>query len=132
MTRKEQLARLARVRKHPRASRELETQAAEVQIPTALRQKEKPQMNDALRQAGLSPQRARVLQFIVSRKTFPTAREIAAHMGWKGTTGVSDVLNTLAGCGLLMRDRSDVGRRPYLWQITEHGRSAAKELETAE
>lgn len=87
-------------------------------------------MNSALRQAGLSPQRARVLQFIVSRKTFPTAREIADHMGWKTTTGVSDVLNTLAGCGLLMRERSDVGRRPYLWQITEHGRNAAKELET--
>lgn len=75
----------------------------------------------------LSQQRQRVLDFVVSKGTFPTMREISDHMGWKGTTGASDVLRVLHGAGFLTRFRNPKGgSRPYwLWAVSDAGRSAA-------
>lgn len=81
----------------------------------------------ALRPAPLSRQRARVLMFVASQAAFPSARQIADHMGWTNVTGVSDVLNTLLGCGYLERERSDAPRKPWVWQVTKSGRKAARE-----
>jgi hypothetical protein len=53
--------------------------------------------------AELSGQRAKVLQFIKSRPTFPTAEEIRVHMGWQKYASVSDVMRALIGDGYIRR-----------------------------
>lgn len=61
----------------------------------------------ALKPAPLSPQRAKVLAFLRAEEAagrgFPSRQQIAAHMQWKGTSGVVDVLHALAGRGEVER-----------------------------
>jgi DNA-binding MarR family transcriptional regulator len=65
--------------------------------------------------APLSGQRAKVLQFIKSRPTFPTAEEIRVHMGWQKYASVSDVMRALIGDGYVRRTRN-FGRK---WELVE-------------
>lgn len=68
----------------------------------------------------LPPQRQKVWLFILSEteagRVFPSKPQIAAHMGWKNTTSVSDVLAQLASDGRIRR-RGWQGRR-MLWEVT--------------
>jgi hypothetical protein len=75
----------------------------------------------------LPRQQQRVLDFISAEvgagRKFPTKREIADHMGWKGESGSNDVLNALAYKGRL--DRRDTKGRGWEFSLPAVGETEA-------